>query len=92
MIRSCRDSDTQRLVDREFCKRFSGIEKAARLKLDRINAAASLRDLSPIPGHQLEKLAGDRAGQYSIRINDQYRVCFEWKDGDAFEVEVTDYH
>jgi toxin HigB-1 len=75
MIRSCKNADTQKLVDREFCKKFAAIDKVARLRLDR-----------------LEKLAGDREGQYSIRINDQYRVCFEWKDGDAYNVEVVDYH
>jgi proteic killer suppression protein len=61
-------------------------------RLDRVHAATSLKDLATIPGHRLEKLAGDREGQYSIRINDQYRVCFEWKEGDAYDVEVVDYH
>jgi proteic killer suppression protein len=79
------------LLNREFCKKFSGIEKQARMRLDRLNAATSLGDLA-LPGHHLKTLAGDRAGQYSIRINDQYRVCFEWKDGDAYNVEVVDYH
>ena len=92
MIRSCRDPDTQKLADREFCKKFAAIEKVARLRLDRLNAATSLRDLSVIPGHRLEKLDGDRKGQYSIRINDQFRVCFEWMDGDAWHVEIVDYH
>jgi plasmid maintenance system killer protein len=69
-------------VNREFCKRFSAIEKSARMRLDRLNAATSLKDLA-IPGHNLKKLEGDREGQYGIRINDQYRVCFEWKNGDA---------
>jgi toxin HigB-1 len=91
MIRSCKDTDTQKLVNREFCKRFSAIEKSARMRLDRLNAATSLKDLA-IPGHNLNKLEGDREGQYSIRINDQYRVCFEWKNGDAINVEVVDYH
>ena len=92
MIRSCQDSGTQKLVDREFCKKFSAIEKAARLRLGRLHAATSLKDLAMIPGHRLEKLAGDREGQHSIRINDQFRVCFEWKDEDAWNVEVVDYH
>ena len=61
------------------------------MRLDRLDAATSLEDLA-IPGHRLKRLAGDREGQYSIRINDQYRVCFEWKDGDATKVEVVDYH
>ena len=91
MIRSCRDADTQKLVDRESCRKFAAIEKAARLRLDRLNAATSLDDLA-IPGHHLKRLAGDRKGQHSIRINDQYRVCFEWKNGEARNVEVVDYH
>ena len=91
MIRSCKNADTQKLVNREFCKKFSAIEKAARMRLDRLNAVTSLSDLA-IPGHHLEKLVGDREGQHSIRINDQYRVCFEWRKGDAYNVEVVDYH
>ena len=91
MIQSCKDTDTQKLVNREFCKKFAAIERQARMRLDRLNAATSLKDLA-IPGHHLEKLSRDRAGQHSIRINDQYRVCFEWKNGDAFNVEVVDYH
>jgi len=61
------------------------------MRLDRLNAARSLNDLA-LPGQHLEKLVGDRKGQYSIRINDQYRVCFVWKNGDAYSVEVMDYH
>jgi len=91
MIKPCRNTDTQKLVNREFCKKFSAIERAARMRLDRLHAATSLTDLG-IPGHHLEKLAGDREGQYSIRINDQYRICFEWRKGDAYNVEVVDYH
>jgi len=91
MIKSCKNADTQKLVNREFCKKFSAIEKAARMRLDRLNAARFLSDLA-IPGHRLEKLVGDRDGQYSIRINDQFRICFEWKKGDAYNVEVVDYH
>ncbi len=64
----------------------------ARRKLDQINRARDLSDLVAPPGNRLERLKGDRAGQYSIRINDQYRVCFSWKDGYADEVEITDYH
>jgi proteic killer suppression protein len=85
MIRSCKNTDTQKLVDREFCKKFAAIERVARQRLDRVHVATSLRD-------RLEKLARDREGQYSIRINDQYWVCFEWKEGDAYDVEVVDYH
>jgi len=92
MIRSCKNSDTEKLVNREFCKKFNAIEKLARLRLDRLRAAATLEDLAAIPGHRLEKLEGDRKGQYTIRINDQFRICFVWKDEDAFKVEVVDYH
>lgn len=92
MIRSCKDRDTERLVKREYSKRFFAIEKTARLRLDRLQAATSLEDLAAIPGHRLEKLSGHRAGQYSIRINDQYRICFRWKNGAAEEVEIVDYH
>jgi proteic killer suppression protein len=92
IIRSCKGNDTQKLVNREFCRKFAAIEKIARMRLDRLNAATSLIDLSAIPGHRLEQLKGDRKGQYSIGINEQFRVCFEWKDGDAWKVEVVDYH
>jgi len=67
------------------------IESQARAKLDLLGAATSLRDLS-LPGLRLEKLSGDRSGQYSVRINDQFRICFAWRDGDAYDVEITDYH
>ena len=77
-------------MEREFCKKFAAIERVARMRLDRLNAATSLIDLSAIPGHRLEHLKGDRKGRYSIRINDQFRACFEWKDGDACNVEVVD--
>ena len=64
----------------------------AQRKLAQLNAAAKLEDLRAFPGNRLEALAGDRKGQYSVRINDQYRVCFVWKDGDAHQVEVVGYH
>ena len=75
-------------------KAFSGIERAARLKLDRLEAASSLRDLAALPGNRFEVLKGDRKGQYSIRINDQWRVCFEWpqQSPGPIEVEIVDYH
>ena len=75
-------------------KAFSGIERAARLKLDRLQAAVELRDLGALPGNRLEALKGDRKGQYSIRINDQWRICFEWPGGAAgpSNVEIVDYH
>ena len=93
MIRSFRDNDTARLFERERPRRLpvSSLRPALR-KLVMLDAAESLSDLRVPPGNRLEKLAGDRRGQYNIRINDRWRICFEWSAGDACEVEVTDYH
>ncbi|MCL4851705.1 MAG: type II toxin-antitoxin system RelE/ParE family toxin [Bryobacteraceae bacterium] len=91
MIRSCRQKDVQLLLDRKFSRRLQGVEKAARIRLELLEAATSLRDLE-LPGLRLEALKGDRKGQHSIRINDQFRICFEWRDGDAHNVEIVDYH
>jgi proteic killer suppression protein len=91
MIRSCRDHDVQRLLERKFSRRLQRIEKAARVRLALLDAATSLRDLN-LPGLRLEALWGDRKGQYCIRINDQFRICFKWRDGDAHHVEIVDYH
>lgn len=91
MIRSCRDREVQCLLNRKFTRRFQGIEAVARLRLALLDAATSLADLR-LPGLRLEALKGDRKGQYSIRINDQYRICFQWLDGDAHNVEIVDYH
>ena len=91
MIRSCKDRETEKLLSRVPSRKFQSIERAARLKLDFLGAAAALTDLT-LPGLRLERLSGNRAGQYSIRINDRYRICFRWREGDAYEVEVTDYH
>jgi proteic killer suppression protein len=74
-----------------FSRRFQSIERTARRKLYQINQARTLRDLA-LPGNRLEALQRDRAGQHSIRINDQFRICFVWRDGDADEVEIVDYH
>ena len=92
VIRSFRDSETEQLFADQFSRRFQSIEKTARRKLYQLHQARSLRDLSGLPGNRLEMLSGDRAGQYSIRINSQFRVCFVWLEGDAEEVEITDYH
>ena len=75
-------------------KAFFGIERAARLQLDRLEAAVTLRDLAALPGNRLEMLKGKRNGQYSIRINDQWRICFEWADGapGPSNIEIVDYH
>jgi proteic killer suppression protein len=91
MIRSCRDKDVRRLLERKFSRRLQSIEKSARVRLEVLDAVTSLRDLD-LPGFRLEALKGDRKGQYSIRINDRYRICFTWQDGDAHDVEIVDYH
>ena len=94
MIVGYRDKRTRDFADGKRVKAFSGIERATRLKLDRLEAAVALRDLAVLPGNRLESLKGDRKGQYSIRINDQWRICFEWV-GDApgpSNVEIVDYH
>lgn len=92
MIRSFRSAETERLFRREPVRRFKAIERQALLKLDMLDAAEDLRSLSSLPGNRLERLKGDRKGQYSIRINDRWRVCFDWQDGHAYEVEIVDYH
>ena len=73
-------------------KAFSGVERAARLKLDRVEAAHLLQDLAALPGNRFEALKGDRKGQYSIRINNQWRLCFTWSSAGPDDVEIVDYH
>jgi len=94
MIVSYRDKRTREFAAGNRVKAFSGIERPARLKLDRLEAAATLKDLAALPGNRFEALAGDREGHYSIRINDQWRICFAWPDGAAgpSNVEIVDYH
>jgi proteic killer suppression protein len=94
MIASFRDQRTRDFASGERVKALSDIERTARLKLDRLEAATSLIDLAALPGNRFEALKGDRKGQYSIRINDQWRVCFEWPDGSSgpTNVEIVDYH
>ena len=94
MILGYRDKRTRDFAAGKRVKAFDGIERAARLKLDRLEAATSLKDLSALPGNRLEALKGDRKGQYSIRINDQWRICFEWTEGASGpdDVEIVDYH
>jgi len=92
MIVSFRDRATLRLWMGEFVKKFAGIEKPARRKLDMLNAARELRDLAAVPGNRLEALAGDRRGQHSIRVNDQWRICFVWITEGPANVEIVDYH
>ena len=94
MVVSYRDKRTQDFADGKRVKAFSGVERAARLKIDRLEAACSLADLAALPGNRFETLKGDRKGQYSIRINDQWRVCFKWPPGSPgpVNVEILDYH
>lgn len=93
MIRSFGDEQTEQLFQRETVKRLDRkLQRAALRKLLILEAAESLDDLKVPPGNRLEKLAGDRKGQYSIRINDQWRICFRWSNGDAHDVEIVDYH
>ena len=92
MIESFRDAETEKIFQQQPSKQFRAIEKTVLRKLMHLNQARSLRDLTAIPGNRLEALKGTRKGQYSIRINDQYRICFVWKDGDACAVAITGYH
>jgi proteic killer suppression protein len=92
LIRSFRDKETEAIFERRRIRRFQQIADVALRRLVQIDSAEETRDLRSPPANRLETLKGDRAGQYSIRINDQYRVCFRWKDGHAFDVEITDYH
>jgi proteic killer suppression protein len=94
MIVSYRDKLTRDFSAGERVKAFSGIERPARLKLDRLEAATALSDLAQLPGNRFEALKGSRKGQYSIRINDQWRICFEWLEGSLgpSNVEIVDYH
>lgn len=93
MIRSFRDKETERVFLRARRTKFARpLKRAALRKLLLVDAAEVLEDLRVPPGNRLEKLARDREGQYSIRINDQWRVCFRWEDGNAHDVEIVDYH
>ena len=93
MIKSFRDRKTAAVFDGgRGDRKWDGFRPVAERKLKMIHAAAEIRDLMSPPNNRLEKLKGDRKGQYSIRINDQWRVCFEWRNGHAFEVEICDYH
>jgi proteic killer suppression protein len=92
MIRSFRCAQTELLFRRLRTRRFAAIEEPARRRLLRLSAATSLDDLAALPGNRLEKLSGNRSGQYSIRINQQWRICFLWQAGNAYDVEIVDYH
>ena len=93
MIRTFRDPDSERVFARERSRRLPlKLNRAAYKKLVLLHAAESLQDLRIPPGNRLEKLSGDREGEYSIRINDRWRICFIWRQGDAYDVEIVDYH
>ena len=92
MIKSFRCKETERLFKDLPTRRFQSIERGARRKLEMLEAAERLSDLKAPPGNRLEALGGKRTGQHSIRINDQWRICFRWKDGGAHDVEIVDYH
>lgn len=92
MIQGFKDRHAERLNNGDGVPRYAGIEKVARRKLTMINVATALDDLKSPPGNHLEALKGDRKGQHSIRINDQWRICFVWTDAGPTEVEIVDYH
>jgi proteic killer suppression protein len=93
VIRSFRDRETEKVFERERSRRLPpNVQRRAHRKLLLLDAAETVEDLRVPPGNRLESLSGDRIGQRSIRINDQWRICFRWERGDAYDVEITDYH
>ena len=93
MIKTFADKETEKLFQRTTSRSLpADIQRKARLKLEILDAAEKLDDLKVPPGNRLEKLSGDREGQHSIRINQQWRICFRWKNGDCYDVEIVDYH
>ena len=93
MIRGFRDAEAERLFGGERSRRLpADVQRSAQRKLAMLDAAETLQDLAVPPGNRLEKLRGDRENQHSIRINDQWRICFRWEDGHAHDVEIIDYH
>ena len=92
MIKTFRSKETEQLHARQRVKRFRAFERVAQRKLRQLDIATELRDPASPPGNHLEALKGGRKGQHSIRINDQWRICFLWRDADAFDVEIVDYH
>jgi proteic killer suppression protein len=92
VIRSFVDEETEKVFYRQHSRRYAAVERVAFRKLRQIHSVTTVEELYEPPGNRLERLKGDRAGQWSLRINDQYRICFRWRDGDAFEVEIVDYH
>ena len=93
MIRSFKDDETRKIFNRQWSTRLpKDMQNTAYRKLAMLHSANALVNLQSPPGNRLEKLRGDRAGQYSIRINDRWRICFDWRDEDAYNVEIVDYH
>ena len=93
MIKTFANKETEKLFQREVSRVLpSDIQRKARLKLEILDAVERLDDLKVPPGNRLEKLSGDRQGQHSIRINQQWRICFQWNNGDCYDVEIVDYH
>jgi len=93
MIKSFLDKETEKIFNRHFSSKLpQNIQNIARKKLIILDAVTEIEDLRVPPGNRLEALKGNRKGQHSIRINDQWRICFKWKDGDSYNVEITDYH
>ena len=92
MIASYRNKETEKMAMGERVKKFQAIERIARRTLLGLRAASRLEDLAAHPGNRLDALKGDRKGQYSLPVNDQYRICFAWKDGSAYEVEIVECH
>lgn len=93
MIKSFRDNETEKIFHRQYSRKLpQHLHQLAWTKLAILDSSEKIGDLRIPPGNRMEKLSGQRAGQYSIRINNQYRICFSWQDGDAYDVEITDYH
>jgi proteic killer suppression protein len=92
VIISFADEETRKIFDGKHSRRYSALQRGMERKLRMLNRARTLDDLLEPPGNRLEKLRGDRAGQCSIRVNDQFRVCFEWRDNNAYAVQIVDYH
>jgi len=92
MIQSFKDKDTEQLYRRQFVRRFSGIERPAMRRLRLLDSSETMQAVAMLPGNRFEALKGDRQGQYSIRINNQWRICFRWGEAGPYDVEIVDYH
>lgn len=92
MIRTFADSETEKVFQHRHSRRYAAFERVALRKLRQIHVVSTIEELREPPGNRLERLKGDREGQWSLRISDQFRICFEWRDVDAFNVEIVDYH